>query len=142
MPREKRVLVVDDDDPIRTLLVTVLHRRGVIVDTARNGEEAVDRLTSCRYSLMLLDLMMPRMNGYEVLERVREAPADNRPMVIVLTAGLEPRTFDTTFVVGTIHKPFDVELLVDTVTGCLSATEPVGQGENCRPDPSTERQIN
>ena len=130
--KEKRILVVDDDDAIRALLSTVLRRRGLRVDTARNGVEAVARLGECRYSLILLDLMMPLMSGYQVLEHLADDSASVRPLVIVLTAGLQPRAFDTTFVVGTIHKPFDVELLVDTVTGCLKVTEPLS-ADSCLP---------
>jgi len=132
MKSEKRILVVDDDDAIRALLSTVLRRRGLRVDTARNGVEAVARLGECRYSLILLDLMMPLMSGYEVLQHIADESASIRPIVIVLTAGLEPRGFDTTFVLGTINKPFDVELLVDTVTGCLKVTEPL-TSESCLP---------
>lgn len=132
MKSEKRILVVDDDDAIRALLSTVLRRRGLRVDTARNGVEAVSRLGECRYSLLLLDLMMPLMSGYQVLEHIADESASIRPLVIVLTAGLEPRNFDTTFVVGTIHKPFDVELLVDTVVGCLKVAEPLA-ADNCLP---------
>lgn len=125
MKSEKRILIVDDDDAIRALLSTVLKRRGLRVDTARNGVEAVTKLGERRYSLMLLDLMMPLMSGYQVLEHIADESAASRPMVLILTAGLEPRHFDTTFVVGTIHKPFDVELLVDTVIGCLTVSQAV-----------------
>ena len=121
MKTEKRILVVDDDDAIRALLMTVLKRRGLRVEAARNGVEAVTKLGECRYSLILLDLMMPLMSGYQVLEHLADESASSRPLVLVLTAGLEPRAFDPTFVIGTIHKPFDVELLVDTVIGCLTA---------------------
>ena len=120
MTTEKRILVVDDDDAIRALLTTVLKRRGLRVETARNGAEAVTKLGESRYSLILLDLMMPLMSGYQVLEYLGDETATSRPLVLVLTAGLEPRGFDTSFVLGTIHKPFDVELLVDTIIGCLS----------------------
>lgn len=128
MKTEKRILVVDDDDAIRALLSTVLRRRGLRVDTARNGAEAMTRLGECRYSLILLDLMMPLLSGYQVLEHLAEESASSRPMVLVLTAGLEPRSFDSTFVIGTIHKPFDVELLVDTVTACLKVSAPLPAG--------------
>lgn len=91
------------------------------VDTARNGIEAMEKLAGNSYAMMLLDLMMPRMSGYEVLEQLAALPA--RPLVLVLTAGLEPRPIDTTLVVGTIHKPFDVELLVETITACMKTIE-------------------
>jgi two-component system, OmpR family, phosphate regulon response regulator OmpR len=127
-----RIAPVDDDDAIRALLATVLKRRGLRVDMARNGVEAVTKLAECRYSLVLLDLMMPLMSGYQVLEHIADESLSTRPLVLVLTAGLEPRGFDTSFVVGTIHKPFDVELLVDTVMGCLTVTQPL-PADTCRP---------
>jgi chemosensory pili system protein ChpA (sensor histidine kinase/response regulator) len=138
MRLEKRILIVDDDDPIRALLMTVLRRRGFHADCARNGVEALELLASCRYSLVVLDLMMPRMNGYEVLDHVGKMPAATRPLVLVLTAGLGMRTFDSSFVGGTIQKPFDSELLVDTVAGCLVAAAEQPQLESC--EESSEEQ--
>ena len=135
MRLEKRILIVDDDDPIRALLMTVLRRRGFHADSARNGVEALELLTACRYSLVVLDLMMPRMNGYEVLDHIGEMPAASRPLVLVLTAGLGQRSFDTSFVIGTIQKPFDIELLVDTVAGCLVAAAEQPQLEDCGEEP-------
>jgi CheY-like chemotaxis protein len=115
-----RILIVDDDDAIRALLMTVLRRRGLHADPARNGIEALEKLGVHQYEVMLLDLMMPQMNGYDVLTHLAAQPAARRPLVLVLTAGLEPRPLDTQIVIGMLHKPFDVELLVDTVVGCLS----------------------
>jgi len=131
MRLEKRILIVDDDDPIRALLLTVLRRRGFHADCARNGVEALELLAACRYTLVVLDLMMPRMNGYEVLDHIGTRPAAARPLVLVLTAGLGQRSFDSSFVVGTIQKPFDIELLVDTVAGCLLAAAEQPQLESC-----------
>jgi two-component system OmpR family response regulator len=133
---EKRILIVDDDDPIRTLLLTVLRKRGFHVDSARNGEEAIEKTRQCRYSVVLLDLMMPRMSGYEFLERVEEWPAEQRPLVLVLTAGSEPRDLNPDIVAGTIHKPFDVELLVDTIEACIRTLDGFAQRDNCPPSDS------
>jgi len=131
MRLEKRILIVDDDDAIRALVLTVLRRRGYLLDSARNGVEALEKLANCRYSLVVLDLMMPRLSGYEVLRHLEQQPAVLRPLVLVLTAGLEPKPFDGSFVIGTMHKPFDIELLVDTVAGCLSAREGLPPSEDC-----------
>lgn len=126
---EKRILVVDDDDAIRTLLLTVLRRRGFKVDTARNGSEAVDRCIRCRYALVLLDLMMPVMSGYELLDHL--GPMENRPLVIVLTAAPPPRQLSADLVAGTLRKPFDIELLIDTMNGCLANCPERTQPEDC-----------
>jgi len=135
MRLEKRILIVDDDDAIRALLITVLRRRGFRLDSARNGLEALERLAACTYSLVILDLMMPRMNGYDVLEHLGATPAATRPLVLVLTAGTEPKKFDTSLVIGTIQKPFDIELLVDTVSGCVTVAEPREQLDQCGEGP-------
>lgn len=113
--------------------MTVLRRRGFRVDSARNGDEALARLALCRYSLLILDLMMPLRSGYDVLEELGRLPAASRPIVLVLTAGAEPRTFDTALVVGTMNKPFDIELLIETTTACLAAVGGQPQRDQCPP---------
>lgn len=141
MRLEKRILIVDDDEPIRALLVTVLRRRGFHADSAPNGVEALELLAACRYSLIVLDLMMPRMNGYEVLDHIGGMALATRPLVLVLTAGLGQRTFDTSFVIGTMQKPFDIELLLDTVAGCLVAAAEQPQLEDCGEEPPPATQV-
>lgn len=139
---EKRVLVVDDDDAIRSLLVTVVRRRGFHVDSARDGADALSRLEHCSYSLMLLDLMMPRLSGPDVLDHLASMDPSSRPIVIVLTAGTEPRDLDPGLVAGTIRKPFDIEVLVDTVIALLRSVEGKPQLDSCAathgdlPDPT------
>ena len=131
MAREKRILVVEDDDAIRALLMTVLRRRGMKADCCSNGATALERLSQCVYSIILLDLMMPVMTGYEVLERMQAMKLANRPMAIVLTAGGAPKNLPPDLVAGMIRKPFDVTLLLDTVSACLAAQNDPEQSDNC-----------
>jgi DNA-binding response OmpR family regulator len=135
--KEKRILIVDDDDAIRALLFTILRRRQFAVDGARNGLEALARLRTCVYSVMLLDLMMPMKSGWDVLDELKKLPADARPMVIVLTAGNEPRDLDPSIVAGSIRKPFDVDLLMATVTACMNELYERPQLPECPPADST-----
>ncbi len=123
MTSEQRILVVDDDDAIRALLQTVLRRRGFHVDGARNGVDALEQLGARAYSLVVLDLMMPRMSGYELLDHLSRRTSLTRPRVLVLTAGpgFDAHYLDVDLVIGTVHKPFDIELLLDIVAGYLSA---------------------
>jgi CheY-like chemotaxis protein len=123
MTPEKQVLVVDDDEAIRTLVTTVLRRRGLTVETARNGAEALDHLRTSRPLVVLLDLMMPVMNGWDVLDHLERVAPSDRPVVIVLSAGSEPRAFKADLVAGMVRKPFDIDLLVDTVSGCIASLE-------------------
>ena len=125
--------MVDDDDAIRALLLTVLRRRGFPVDTARHGGEALAKLERCHYAVILLDLMMPRVSGWEVLEELSKYDQGQRPVVIVMTAGTEPRDIDPWLVAGTIRKPFEVELLVDMVTASAATMGDREQFAGCPP---------
>ena len=136
---EKRVLVVDDDDAIRTLLLTILRRSGLVVDTAKNGAEALQKLRQCSYAVMLLDLMMPVTSGWEVLEKLAAFEPVHRPLVIVLTAGGESRDFSPDLVIGSIRKPFDVELLNDMVAGCIATMSAKEQLSGCPPAESAQK---
>jgi two-component system, NtrC family, nitrogen regulation response regulator GlnG len=135
MERERRILVIDDDEAIRTLLFTVLRRRGFAVDRARNGEEAIEAIQRCRYAVALVDLMMPIKSGWEVLDWMATQPKSDRPPAIVLTAGTTSRAMNPDVVTGTIRKPFDVELLLDIVSACADGHEVVQRTE-CPPPQS------
>src|SRR5436305_6354673 len=136
LTKEKRVLIVDDDDAIRALLFTILRRRRFAVDGAHNGVDALARLRKCVYSVMLLDLMMPIKSGWDVLDELKKLPAGERPLVIVLTAGNEPRDLDSSIVAASIRKPFDVDLLMATVTACMNALIERAQLPEC-PQPES-----
>jgi two-component system response regulator ResD len=111
-----RVLVVDDDEAIRKLIAAILRRRSFIVDTVANGEEALRKLAEHQYSLMLLDLMMPRVDGYTVIERLRDQQIDVEIVVVTAAGASQVNAIDRTRVRAVISKPFDVTQLVDMVT--------------------------
>lgn len=133
----KRILVVEDEDAIRALLFAVFRRRGFNVDTAKNGLEALQRCAVCRYAVILLDMMMPVMTGEEFIEALATHDNPHRPVVIVLTAGAPTRKLNPEIVAGSIKKPFDVELLVDTVAACIRTSNEIVQPAEC-PEPESE----
>jgi two-component system, OmpR family, response regulator ResD len=123
--KKKRALVVDDDDPIRTMLAKVVERQNLAVDTARDGVEAIDRLDSDGdYALIVLDLMMPRVDGYGVLKHLEEHHPDKLPCTIIASAVPESeilKRFDLP--VFRIHaKPFDMARLIADIHECLGKT--------------------
>ena len=82
-----RILVAEDDEPIRVLVSTVLTREGYHVDAAENGAVAVERIKAAAYDALILDFMMPVMNGLQVLDWLkRERAGTAKSCVIVLTA--------------------------------------------------------
>ncbi|MBV9497615.1 MAG: response regulator [Acidobacteria bacterium] len=102
------LLVVDDDRAIRKLIERIAIRAGFEVDGARDGEEAWEMLQRKHYELVIVDLMMPRVSGYQLVERI--ASLDPRPAVLVATALMngDVASLDDSLVRRVIRKPFDV----------------------------------
>jgi CheY-like chemotaxis protein len=107
-----RLLVVDDDKAIRSLLATVAKRAGFSVDVAIDGLEALELLENKTYDIALVDLMMPRLSGYELVQRI--SAITPRPAVIVATAltNGDVKSLDDSMVRHVIRKPFDIQAIV------------------------------
>lgn len=87
---EIRLLLVDDDDDVATMYATQLKAQGFRVITARSGAEAIDRATTEIPHLIYLDLGLPEMHGFEVLEQLRAGPRTAGIPVVILTNYSEP----------------------------------------------------
>ena len=113
-----RVLIVDDDASIRALLGSVLRRRDLIVDEARDGMEALNLLKENSYSVVLLDLLMPKLDGFGVIENI--GSAISTPVVLVITGADRAliRQLDPQKIHGVVNKPFDAEDLATLVVAC------------------------
>lgn len=115
----KKILIVDDDDAIRTMVERVLKRERYEVESARDGFEAIEKLSQNDYATVLLDLMMPRVDGHGVL-RFLEEKLEIKPKVIVMTANVHhaPEAADAPPVFRVLSKPFDIGQLVTHVRDC------------------------
>ena len=82
----KKVLIVDDEENIVISMEFLIKQAGYELQIARNGEEALDKVGSFDPDLILLDVMMPNINGFEVCRRIRENPAWQAIKIIMLTA--------------------------------------------------------
>jgi two-component system, NtrC family, response regulator PilR len=120
----KDVLIVEDDDSIRNLVALALSRAGLTCDTAEDGVYAVEHLTEKRYSVLLLDMGMPRLDGAGVLKEVRAFYANDpeRPIVLVMTAAPQQEQLQpfAEIVHAVVAKPFDVFELRELVKGCVT----------------------
>jgi two-component system, chemotaxis family, chemotaxis protein CheY len=115
------VLVVDDDPDILDALSEILEAEGYGVTRARNGQEALDRLEPSPPGLILLDLMMPVMDGWEFARRMRQrSPEVSNLPIIVLSAdrnvGARAREIGA---VGHLAKPFELADLLNLVRGTV-----------------------
>lgn len=121
-PRQE-VLVVEDDLPIRRLVKMVLERHGLRVDVASDGVEAEGKLRSSEYDAIVLDLMMPRLDGFAFLSHL-EAEDPARLKRIIITSAASPALIRERLHVepfDILPKPFDISELADRVDACLHA---------------------
>jgi DNA-binding response OmpR family regulator len=119
------ILIVDDDDLVRGMLGYLFSDAGFTVREAENGQEALDMLEASVPDCMVLDLMMPKVDGYAVLRerRRRSLAADTR--IVVLTAKSDTRDAVWCWELGAdqfLTKPFDPDALLSTVRGVLDLT--------------------
>ncbi|MCA1832029.1 MAG: response regulator transcription factor [Actinomycetota bacterium] len=118
-----KVLVVDDDRVIQQLLVVNLELEGFDIETASDGEEAVQKILSNKYDLVLLDIMMPKLDGREVCRRVKADPRGKDVPIIFLSAraqDLDVRQGYDLGVAAYVTKPFDPVDLIDVVSRVLN----------------------
>jgi DNA-binding response OmpR family regulator len=130
MRQKKDVLIVDDDDEVRVLICAALDQAGLSCDTADHGHAALERMRTMDYSVVLLDLVMPQLDGVQVLTELQSWHRVDfrKPVVLIMTAMSErdcpPIPGDVAQAI--IRKPLDVSDLVALVTGCVSARQALG----------------
>jgi CheY-like chemotaxis protein len=127
----RKILVIDDDLAIRVLLQAVLRRMKFNVELAEDGAAGLDKLqqnSDGQFNLILLDLMMPRLNGYEFIEQIARRYPENKPHIVVFTAAGK-RGVDKipdAAVCNSILKPFDLDKFIDVIAECVN-------GDHVRP---------
>jgi CheY-like chemotaxis protein/anti-sigma regulatory factor (Ser/Thr protein kinase) len=130
------VLIVDDDRTTRHVARSVLAKAGFDVRVAKDGAEAIERLRTKRYDLVLLDVWMPRLDGLGVLDRIKRAK--RKPRVIVLTSDDTPGTVLRAIRQRAnqfVHKPIEPPALVSLVREALKAPpQPPIEVVSARPD--------
>jgi DNA-binding response OmpR family regulator len=114
------VLVVDDEPQVVWMLQFSLQAEGYETYVARDGSQALDEIRHRRPKVMLLDIMMPVMDGWAVLERVRELSPEERPRIVVVSARSSQRDRNKAIELGAdafVAKPFNVDDLLAVLHG-------------------------
>ncbi len=119
-----KIMIVEDDDNIREIEARILFKLGGFEVTAcRSGQEALEVVSSSKPQLILLDVMMPGMDGHTTLKKLKE---NNKIPVVFITARVQHQQieeYQKEGVIGVISKPFDPMMLVDTINAIWSQTQ-------------------
>ncbi|MGW8321191.1 MAG: response regulator transcription factor [Thermodesulfobacteriota bacterium] len=120
-----RILLVDDEPNIVLALEFLMKKEGYETFTADDGEKALEAIREHQPDLVILDLMMPKLDGYEVCQRVRSDPACKNTVIVMLTAKGREVEREKGLAMGAdlyITKPFSTREVVEKVRGLLSET--------------------
>ena len=121
--RRYRALIVEDDPAIRRLVEKLLTRQHVAIDVAADGREAVNKLRTGTYSVLVLDLMVPELNGFEVIDFLKQENM-KVPVAVVSAVSQQALTkLDLDVVKLVISKPFDVDEFTKAVLALCAETE-------------------
>jgi two-component system, sensor histidine kinase and response regulator len=120
----KRILVADDDPSILRLVTEILKRANYEVDTAANGREALAKIEKTRYDVVMLDLMMPGVSGFDVLARLPVRRP--QPRFVVIMSAAPPDVIANAVslnVFAALRKPFELGEIITTVRACIAETQ-------------------
>ena len=110
----KTVLVVDDEPVLRTIVREILHEEGYAVIEAADGRVMLEMMAKERPDLVLMDVMMPGIDGREAYRQLRLHPEHRDVPVVMMSAGVRPIKLDPS-IAGFMAKPFDISQLVELV---------------------------
>ena len=119
---KKKVLIVDDEENVRRLLRSMLGNKYIVLE-ANDGEVAIDIARSKRPDIILMDIMMPNINGYTACYTIKQDPVTKTiPVVMVTAVGqeLNKKLAKEMGADGYITKPFSLQDLLDTIDRCLT----------------------
>lgn len=129
----EKILIVDDEEDLLYFVARRLRRLGFAVMTAGDGEEGLDKIQENQPDLVLLDIKMPKVNGYELCRALKRRPETKKIPVIFVTA--QSRLEDRLFAAAAggddfLLKPFEFEVLVGKIKKLLDKRPEAAHGEN------------
>jgi len=120
----KKILVVDDDPAIVEILTLILRTAGFEISSARNGEEAVAKAKSGKPLVIIMDVMMPVMSGFEAMQKIRQDPGTKGIPAIVLSAKAGMKDFFADMPgIKFMQKPFDRKILVNHIEALVGGIQ-------------------
>jgi DNA-binding response OmpR family regulator len=127
-PQDKLVLVVDDDESVRELLEFLVRKEGFKVQTASDGEEGINKIQKLLPDIVLLDLMLPRYGGFEILRQLQQGDTSKIPIIIVTGRYTDRTTAEMirqeSNVVDFLEKPVKANILTMSLHKILKTAAP------------------
>jgi CheY-like chemotaxis protein len=119
-----RILVVEDEEPLARILSFSFENEGYVVSRARDGVECMNRVTMFQPDVILMDLMMPKLDGVETIRLLRSNEQNRHLLIVALTAKARNEDREEALTAGAdvfVKKPFQISLLLDHVNDLLGS---------------------
>lgn len=117
-PLRIRILIVEDHTPTRLAMIKLIRDAGAEVTAARDGEEGLGYLLTQKFDVLLTDLRMPRLDGFELLTQAENLPASHKPgRIIAISGEYEAGALHGRAAVQFLPKPFNIDTLLDMLGG-------------------------
>jgi DNA-binding NtrC family response regulator len=138
MQEQPRVLIIEDNDALRVMLFTILRHQPLAVDTAGSADEALEKVLTCDYALILIDMDLVNDEGEQFLVAFNEQRPDANSFVIAVRDPQADRYIDPKMVVAVLNKPLEIDTLAEVVRECAFLVPPP---ENPLPCPPAENDV-
>lgn len=118
----KKILLIDDDSKILLLEKTILNQSGISVETAINGLEALEKLKKNSFDAIVLDILMPHMDGYETAKEIKKLENHKATPIVMVTAAPEREAMKQSFASGVLvfmNKPFTAQKFLSVIQTVL-----------------------
>lgn len=125
MPDEQpRVLIIEDNDVLRVMLFTILRHQPLAVDTARSYLEAIEKVTTCDYALILIDMDLPDSESDLFLRDFNQKRPEATSFIIAVRSPKSDNYIDARFAVAVLNKPLEIDTLAEIVRECAFIVPP------------------
>lgn len=135
---EPRVLIIEDHDVLRAMLFTILRHQPLGVDTAASCAEALEKVTTCDYALILIDMNLANEEGEQFLKDFRAARPEATTFIIAVRDPSKEAYIDPEMVSAVLNKPLEVDTLAEVVRECAIVVPPP---EDPLPCPAAESEM-
>lgn len=138
MPSDPRVLIIEDHDALRAMLFTILRHQPLAVDTASSAAEGMDKVLTCDYALILIDMNLSNSDSEIFLKSFREARPEATTFIIAVRDANKDVFIDADIVSAVLTKPLEIDTLAELVRECAIVVDPP---ENPIPCPPAESEL-
>jgi CheY-like chemotaxis protein len=139
MSSEPRVLVVENNDALRVLLFTILRHQPLGVDTAVSAEDALEKVTTCDYALIVVDMDMPDEAGSTFVAAFREERPEATAFILAVRDPNRESILDPNLVNAVLNKPLEIDTFAELVRECAMVVPPPADPRPCPPSDSDLR---